>query len=175
MNHAGKTWARWGAGLLAFALAFHLGSAAEAGRGGVGGVGLIWLGVLLLVVAAVCIFPEVFAAVTGPITRWIDGIYLPGGRPEPAPLSYRLVRYYQVTRQYDLAVAEYRRILADYPHEAEAYSGLVGLLVNEFGDRRAARRWLKRGLRRIGPTESRVELEEKFGYLLRSVDQRISA
>ena len=97
---------------------------------GVGGVAATWLGVFLIVVAAVCIFPEVMAALAAPMTRWIDSIYLPGGRPEPAPLSYRLVRYYQVTQQYDLAVAEYQRILADYPGEGRGLLG-VGRIISE--------------------------------------------
>ena len=172
VGESSKRWVRWGIGAAALVAAFSIG--AGAGKG-VGGVGATWFSVALIVIAAVCIFPEVMAALAAPITRWIDGLYLPGGRPEPPPLNYRLVRYYQLTQQYDLAVAEYQRILADYPGEADAYLGLVGLLVDEFGDQRAARRWLKRGLRRVASRADRLELEEKFGYLLLSVDQRISA
>jgi tetratricopeptide (TPR) repeat protein len=141
----------------------------------VNGVGATWFCVLLIVVAAVCVFPEVMAALSAPFARWIDSIYLPGGKPEPAPLSYRLVRYYQVNRQYDLAVGEYRRILEDYPAEAEAYLGLIGLLVHEFDERRAARRWLKRGLRRVAAHGEQEQLREEFGFLLEPADRRISA
>ena len=85
------------------------------------------------------------------------------------------MRYYQLTQQWDLAVAEYQRILRDYPGEAEAYAGMVGLLVDEINDRRAARRWLKRGLRRVTSRAGRLELREKFGFLLEGLDHRISA
>lgn len=172
VGNSGKRWIRWAIGAAALATAFSVGARAAKG---VGGVGATWLGVFLIVVAAVCIFPEVIAALAAPILRWIDSIYLPGGRPEPAPLNYRLVRYYQVTQQYDLAVAEYQRILADYPGEVEAYLGLVGLLVNEIGDRRSARRWLKRGLRRVPSRADRHQLREEFASLLEPLDQRISA
>jgi len=172
MGESAKRWVRWTVGAAALVAAFSIGARAAKG---VGGVGATWFGVLLIVVVAVCIFPEVMAVLAAPITRWIDSLYLPGGRPEPPPLNYRLVRYYQLTQQYDLAVAEYQRILADYPEEAEAYLGLVRLLVSEFNDTRAARRWLKRGLRRIGSSGACAELSENFGYLLMPTDQRISA
>ena len=172
MGDSAKRWTRWAIGAAALVAAFSIGARAAKG---VGGVGAIWLGVLLIVVAAVCVFPEVMSALAAPITRWIDSLYLPGGRPEPPPLSYRLVRYYQLTQQWDLAVAEYQRILRDYPGEAEAYAGMVGLLVDEINDRRAARRWLKRGLRRVASRAGRLELREKFGFLLEGLDHRISA
>ena len=163
MSATARTWIRWSIGASAVAGAFAVGFRSTVGGTDVGG---LWFGALLLVVAAVCVFPEVIAAVAAPMSRWVDSLYLPGGKPDPAPLNYRLVRYYQVTRQYDLAVAEYRRILVDYPDEMEAYKGMIGLLVNEFGDRRGARHWLKRGLKNAPDRDGQQRLLEKYGTLL---------
>ncbi len=174
MNFAGRGWIRWSIGILALLFAFKV-ALKGIGAGGFGIVGVLLIAVAMLILAAVCFSPEVVGFVTRPLTRWIDGIYLPGGRPDPAPLNYRLTSYYEMTRQFGLAAAEYRRILDDYPAEGEAYRGLVDVLVSHLDDRRAARRWLKRGLRKVADREQRETLLVGFGYLLGPEERSISA
>jgi len=158
MKFGGKSWIRWPMGLVALYFSFKMVFSTSGGLGAVGG---LLLGMSLLIVAAVCFCPEVVNIVAGPIFRWIDSIYLPGGRADRAPLSFRLSDHYEKTRQFDLAVAEYRRILEDYPDEPKAYEGLVRLLASDLEDPKSARRWLKRGLRRVPETE-RKDLREQF-------------
>ena len=166
MEFGGKTWIRWPIGLIAVVLSFKTAFKVSQ-SGGMFSVGPLLVAVVLLIVAAVCFCPEVVRAVAAPLTRWIDSIYTPGGgRPDRAPLSFRLANYYVNMRQFDLAAAEYARILEDYPEEAEAYTGLVRLLEEELDDHGGARRWLKRGLRRVGDEEARAQLREEFSTLL---------
>lgn len=162
MQFGGKAWIRWPLGISAVVVSFRLAAKVVRGGGGFAEVGPLLLAVVLLIVAAVCLFPEVARAVALPVTRWIDSIYLPGGRPERAPLSFRLADYYEKTLQWERAVEEYQRILEDYPEEPEAYARLVRVLVAQLDDRRAARRWLKRGLRRISEPQAQARLREEF-------------
>ena len=161
MKFGGPKWIRWPIGVAAVYFSFKMVFSASGGLGAIGG---LLVGMSLLVVAAVCFCPEVVGVVAGPFFRWIDSIYLPGGRPDRAPLSFRLSDYYTQTRQFDLAVAEYQRILEDYPEEPQAYAGLVRLLDSELEDRKSARRWLKRGLRRV-PKDGRTILLSEFAEL----------
>ena len=174
MEFGGKYWIRWPIGLVALAFAFKS-AFRVAQSGGMFSIGPLLFSVALLIFAAICICPEFVRAVSAPMTRWIDSIYLPGGRPDRAPLSFRLADYYVQTWQYELAAAEYERMLYDYPEEVEVYRGLVKTLDDGLGDKRTARRWLKRGLRRVQDEGERTQLRDEFARLLEPVDHRLSA
>ncbi len=121
-------------------------------------------GSAMVVGGAVVLATRLAPWVAAPFLRFIDGIYLPGGAAggDPPP-NYRLARYYIRSRQLDLAIAEYRKILAYHPSAAEAYIALFDVLANHKGMRAQAARLYRRGLRKVGGRSDRRRLREAYG------------
>lgn len=104
---------------------------------------------ILLVIGAILIAPELVAIFTKPLFALVDSIFFPGGKLSKPVLSYTLPEFYTKEKRYDDALDEYRKILRHYPRESRAYLGAIELLVTEFGDKEAAKELFKRARQKL--------------------------
>ncbi|MCP5540178.1 MAG: hypothetical protein H7A52_08570 [Akkermansiaceae bacterium] len=105
--------------------------------------------VVLLLVAAVLVAPDVIALLSAPVRALVDAIYFPrhhGGKP---PLSYQLADFYGKEERHTDALEAYEEILRHYPDEPRAYRGALELLVTVFGEKDRARRLYQKARRRL--------------------------
>ena len=109
----------------------------------------VLVAMILLLCGVVLIVPELVKVFTWPLLAFIDSVFFPGGKASRPVLSYALPDFYVKEERYDEALEEYRKILRYYPKEARAYVGALELLVNEFGDKRAARELFDRARKRL--------------------------
>ena len=89
---------------------------------------------VLLVISAILIAPELAVLFCQPLFALVDSIFFPGGKLSKPVLSYTLPDFYLKEGRYEEALEEYRKILRYYPRESAAYLGAIELLVAEFGD-----------------------------------------
>jgi tetratricopeptide (TPR) repeat protein len=115
-----------------------------------------------MIVGAIVLAPSLAAWAAIPFTRFIDGIYLPGGPtgddPEP---NYRLADHYYEISQNRLAIEEYEKIIRYHPDETRAYIALIDLWVR-CGDAHRAAKLYRRGLRKSRSREARHQLRDAY-------------
>jgi tetratricopeptide (TPR) repeat protein len=104
---------------------------------------------ILLVIGAILIAPELVAIVTKPLFALADSIFFPGGKLSKPVLSYTLPEFYTKEGRFDEALDEYRKILRYYPREGQAYLGAIELLVTEFDDKGAAKELYRRARQKL--------------------------
>lgn len=120
-------------------------------------------GIVLTFAGVGLLLPGLAAWAASPLTGFIDGIYMAGGHSaEPPALNYRLAEHYFKQRRWDLAVAEYEKILEYYPGELRAYAPLLDILANEQEEPEEAERLYRRGLGKLPDDALRQRLEEIY-------------
>ncbi len=77
--------------------------------------------VLLGMLLAALIGPEVRAWACAGFQGFIDGVFLPGGREAVPPYTVRLARFYGEKQRWAEAEAEYARVLSFHPERLEAW------------------------------------------------------
>lgn len=140
-----------------------LGAVSRGGAGYPAAFGGALFGFAVLIAGALVLAPSLAVWAASPFTRFVDSIYLPGGRaaekPEP---NYRLADHYYQLGQDRLAIAEYEKIVRYHPAETPAYVALIDLWANRRGEPGRATKLYRRGLRRARSREARDQLRAAF-------------
>ncbi|MCB1065356.1 MAG: hypothetical protein KDN20_20875 [Verrucomicrobiae bacterium] len=127
-------------------------------------IGSIFLGITLIILAAVIVAPDLCRLAASPFTAMIDAIFLPGGRADKPDLNLRLPAFYLKEERFDDALAEYLKIIRYHPDEVEGWIGAIALWIDPFDEPEKARKLYEKAGRRFRHDgEARARLEEAWG------------
>jgi hypothetical protein len=113
----------------------------------------------LITVAAIFAFP-----IADFIGERLGRFYLPGGSDVPPP-HYLLAERYEQETKWDLALAEFEKIIHYHPTELLAHVGRIRLALIGYEDDAMARRIFKRSLRTLRNPDAIALLQESWENL----------
>ncbi len=108
-------------------------------------------GLVVMSISFFLVATNVAEFVALPFTRFIDSLYLPGGKPDKSPLKYELPIYYERHFRSEEAADAYEAIIKSDPTQIHAYGGVIRVSESQLQDRNRANRW-------------RAQAERRFGY-----------
>lgn len=117
-------------------------------------------GVVLLVVAAVLITPEILWAILWVFEGILASVFLPSEKMVP-PLDYRVARMYAAQRRFEEAVERYEFLTHYHPQATDAYlEGIEAAFHGGFED--AARAFFQRAMDRLKDGSQRALVRKRF-------------
>lgn len=122
---------------------------------------LLYAAGMLILIAAIFAFP-----IAGIIGEHFGRLYLPGGSEVPPP-HYPMAGIYEREAKWNLALAEYDKIIFYHPDELAAHAARVRLALHAYHDEPLARRFLSNSLRCLRNRGARRELQQFWESLAR--------
>ena len=125
--------------------------------------------VMLLMIAAVLVTPEVLWVVLSAFDWVIGAVFLPSEEMCP-PLDYRVARMYRKQLRFEEAVERYEFLTHYHPQALDAYlEGIDASFRGGMDD--AAKAFLNRGLTALRDPRHRVTLQERYDFCLKAVQR----
>lgn len=110
----------------------------------------LW-GLVVMVAAFAFISFDVATWLASPLLRFIDSLYLPGGKETKVPLKYDLPLYYERHFRGEEALAAYEALIKAYPDQINAYAGAIRVSESQLQNAERGRHWRRVAERNFGP------------------------
>jgi tetratricopeptide (TPR) repeat protein len=122
---------------------------------------------LALIASAVLLAPDFARFISRPLLIFIENLYMPSGRAEKPPLSFRLGRFYAASGRLKDAETDYQRMLRFYPEEPEGWIELMTLYWTWSPTKRIhdAVRAYDRGTRKVNDPAKRLQIKKAMQSL----------